>query len=146
MTRVKRIPFKEFSYIYHRVPRLCVDALIKTTDGIVLSKRDILPAKGWWHIPGGTVLLEETLEQAVKRVAKEELGVIVMVKNIAGVIEYFGKSNFGGHSVDIVHLAHITSGSLHGSKQGKEVKVFKVLPKHLVSEHKKFLETHPLNE
>ncbi|MBU0975306.1 NUDIX domain-containing protein, partial [Patescibacteria group bacterium] len=80
MSRVKRLPYKTFKYIYRKVPRLCVDVIVKTPRGIILTKRSIPPAKGWWHIPGGTILWGETVEQAVKRVAREEVGVEVKIK------------------------------------------------------------------
>lgn len=33
----KRLPLKEFKAIYAKVPRLCVDVVIKTADGILLT-------------------------------------------------------------------------------------------------------------
>lgn len=74
MTKPKRLPSKEFKYLYGKVPRLCVDVVIQSKDGVVLSKRDIPPAKGMWHIPGGTVLFGESLEKAAKESPKKKPG------------------------------------------------------------------------
>src|SRR6185295_8718349 len=68
---VKRLAKKEFDAIYSLVPRLTVEVVVQTDAGIVLTRRAIEPAKGKWHIPGGTVFKGETLRQAVKRVARE---------------------------------------------------------------------------
>ena len=77
---VKKLPYKTFKAIYSKVPRLCVEVVLLTQGGVILTKRSIPPEQGKWHIPGGTVLKNENLEQAVKRVALEELGVKITVK------------------------------------------------------------------
>ena len=56
--------------------------------GVVLSLRDIPPYEGAWHIPGGTVLFGEPLVQAVRRVARDEIGVEVEPGELLGYIEY----------------------------------------------------------
>src|SRR5947209_13089988 len=50
--------------------------------------RDIPPNEGAWHIPGGTVLFGEPVVEAVKRVARAELGLNVEVGELLGYIEY----------------------------------------------------------
>jgi ADP-ribose pyrophosphatase YjhB (NUDIX family) len=56
--------------------------------GVLLTRRDIPPNVGAWHIPGGTVLFGEPLVQTVKRVARDELGLEVTVGELLGYIEY----------------------------------------------------------
>ena len=53
-----------------RTPVLTVDAIIETEGGIILIKRKNLPSG--WAIPGGFVDYGESLEDAVRREAKEE--------------------------------------------------------------------------
>lgn len=137
----KKLPQEEFDSIYSRVPRVCVEVIIKTKNGIVLSKRDIPPYVGQWHIPGGTVRLGETLNQAVKRVAKEELGIVVKPTKFLGVIEYFGQ-NILGQPVGIAFLARFVSGKLRGSEQAEEVRFFKQIPQDTIPEQKIFLENY----
>jgi len=60
--------------------KLSVDAVVfgyESGGGLsaLLIQRDIAPFKGNWAIPGGLVLENETLEQAVARELKEETGV-----------------------------------------------------------------------
>ncbi len=138
MPKIKRLPYKTFKYIYARVPRLCVDVVIKTRQGVLLSRRDIPPAKGKWHIPGGTVLWGETLKQAAKRVAREELGISVKIKKIIGVLEYTSKSGFG-QSISVEYLVLITSGKISGSEQAKNINFFNTLPNNTIIEQKNFL-------
>ncbi len=44
---------KEFEYIYHKVPRLCIDLIIVKEKKILLTKRSIEPFINFWHFPGG---------------------------------------------------------------------------------------------
>jgi ADP-ribose pyrophosphatase YjhB (NUDIX family) len=83
------LPKAEFDSIYSRVPRLSVEVVIATPqEGVLLTRRDIPPNVGAWHIPGGTVLFGEPVVEAVKRVARDELGLEVEVGQLLGYIEY----------------------------------------------------------
>ena len=133
-----RLSDQVFRSIYSTVPRLCVDLIVMTKDGVVLSKRDIPPATGMWHFPGGTVYFRERLIDAVRRVGREELGVRLRVEKTLGAIEFSKQSGFG-HPISIVHLATIVSGTLQGSWQAREVKTYWKPPQHMIPEHRRFL-------
>lgn len=136
--KIKKLTSKEFRHIYSRVPRLCVEVVIKTNDGILLTKRNIKPLRGQWHIPGGTILMGETIKQAVKRVAKEELDIKIDIKKISGVIEYHIK-NYFSQPIGLIFLAKIISNNIKLDRQANDAKFFKVVPKNTVKEHKLFL-------
>ena len=140
-----KISKEEFDKIYSRVPRLCVDVIINTDKGVLLSKRNIPPSNGKWHIPGGTVYFDETLEQAAKRVAKEELGFDIDIIKILGVLEYPTKEEIFGRPVSIAFLARITSGVLKLDEQSTEIGFFKNLPENMVIDQKRFLENNLKN-
>lgn len=134
----QKLPFGQFKSIFAKVPRLCVDLVVKNNQGIVLTKREIKPAKGKWHLPGGGVLFGEPLEQAVQRVALEEIGVRVKAQKILGVMEFFGENDFG-HGVSVVYLVSPVSSQLRGGWQARELGFFKILPKPMVEEQEEFL-------
>lgn len=139
--KLKRLPFKQFKGIYSRVPRMCVDVIVETPKGIVLTLRDIEPWKGQWHIPGGTVIYTESVEHAVKRVAKEEIGINVAIQKLIGYTEYHSERKLRGwgHSICLEFLVKIQSGKLRGSRQGKKFGVFKKAPVNTIAEQKRFL-------
>jgi ADP-ribose pyrophosphatase YjhB (NUDIX family) len=83
------LPKPEFDYIFSRVARLCVEVVALRPEGeVLLSMRDIPPNVGAWHLPGGTVLFGEPVTEAVRRVARRELGAEVEVGELLGYIEY----------------------------------------------------------
>lgn len=139
----KKIPQKEFDYVYSKVPRACVDLIIKTEDGIVLSKRDINPSRGKWHLPGGTIFFGEKIINAIDRIAKKETGLKLKVEKILGIIEYSPPS-VHGYTIGIAYLVKPISGELRGSKEGKEIKFFKSIPENTVKEQVEFLKSSKL--
>lgn len=135
---------KEFKNIYSRVPRLCVDILIKTGQGIIMTLRDIEPYKDLWHIPGGTLYYGETIEKATKRVAKEELGVDVNVEGFAGYTEYPSEQKFRGWgwTIALQMLCAVKSDEFKLNRQASEIRFFKKfsdIPENTIEEHKKIL-------
>lgn len=142
MNKIKQ-PFttKQFIKIYEQVPRFCVEVIVQTKDGILLTKRNINPCKGYWHFPGGTVYLKETLNKAVKRVAKEELNLDVKVIKDIGWMEFIHNYKQKGqkHMVSIAFLVKVKDiNKLKLNRQGSEVmfcKLSKDIPKHTVKEH-----------
>ena len=139
----KWIPAEEFNAIYGRVPRLNVEVLIRTPEGVVLTKRSIEPCLGQWHIPGGTVYFGDTLVETVKRVAMEELGVEVEVGQQLGYIEYLNMhaAGYKGWAIGIAFEATIIGGQLTGSYQGEELRCFKEVPKNVIADQAELLRT-----
>ncbi len=141
----KRLPFEEFTSIYSKVPRLCVDLMVQKDSGILLIKREIQPSLGKWHFPGGTVLLGETLEDSIQRIAKEELNIEVEIEKLLGYMEFFKDrpGSFGneayGQTVSLGFLVKYKSGEVKGGFQGKEIRTFDKIPENMVEEHEAFL-------
>jgi ADP-ribose pyrophosphatase YjhB (NUDIX family) len=84
------LPQSEYEYeaIYAKVPRLTVEVVITSAQGVLLTRRDAGPCRGLWHIPGGTVRFGEPLTDAVRRVARQELDIAVTTDRLLGYIEY----------------------------------------------------------
>jgi ADP-ribose pyrophosphatase YjhB (NUDIX family) len=52
-----------------------VSAVVVGSKGILLIRRDKVPNKGLWCLPGGVVEVGETQEQSIEREVREEAGV-----------------------------------------------------------------------
>ncbi len=72
---------------YPERPLVGVGAVVIRDGKILLVKRANEPNRGKWSVPGGLVRTGETLEDALKREIREELGVDVQVKDIACVTD-----------------------------------------------------------
>jgi colanic acid biosynthesis protein WcaH len=83
------IPPDEWATIVANVPLVSVDLIVKHEGGVLLGLRENEPAKGEWFVPGGTVLKNERLSEAVQRVARAELGCEVDVLDELGAFEHF---------------------------------------------------------
>jgi ADP-ribose pyrophosphatase YjhB (NUDIX family) len=139
------LTYEEFKRIYSKVPRLCVDPVVRTKDGIVLALRK--GNYGWenqWHLPGGTLYYKETVEQGINRLMKEEIGAVVKPVKVLGYAEFPSeeKERGFGWSVSIIILCDFVSGNLKPDENAHEVKVFSKIPENTVKEHKDFLEKH----
>jgi colanic acid biosynthesis protein WcaH len=81
------IPLEQYKQILDVLPILCVDVVIRNSQGeYLLVKRRGEPLKGQWWVIGGRVLKGETLEQAVDRKAKTEVG--LTLRNVRAVGYY----------------------------------------------------------
>lgn len=133
--------YEQFKEIYAKVPRLSVDLVVLGSKGVLLTKRDTVPFKGFWHIPGGTVYHGESLEKAVMRVASDEIGVTVKVGNLLGYIEYRSvtKQTPFDQPVALVFKAEIVDGEPSPASQGEAIEYFKELPENCIPEQAAFL-------
>jgi colanic acid biosynthesis protein WcaH len=83
------IPPEAWKTVVDSVPLVSVDLIIKYEGGVLLGLRENEPAKGEWFVPGGTVLKNERLTEAVHRVAEMEVGCDVEIQEQLGVFEHF---------------------------------------------------------
>lgn len=132
---------KEYNFIYSRVPRLCVDLVIKDSRGVLLTWRKIEPAKNTWHVPGGRVFLGETLRKAATRIAKSELGIKIKPVRLLGFMEFPWEKQDGKlrHTVSAVFLAKPVTNNFRLDSQAGKLKFFKKNPGKVYSRHLQFL-------
>jgi ADP-ribose pyrophosphatase YjhB (NUDIX family) len=138
------LPREEFDRIFSRVPRLTVELVIASSNrGALMALRDFGPCKGLWHLPGGTVRFGEPLVEAVKRVARDELGVTVSVGEMLGYIEYPSHYNNGLDSpVGLAFLADVVGDMPDERDLRSGCAWFSVLPDNMHEEQRKFLARH----
>jgi len=102
----------EFVEIVKLAPLVSVDLIVKDRrNRVLLGLRKNQPAKGSWFVPGGRVMKDERIADALVRIAKDELGIKAVAENakFLGVFEHLYKKNFAcrkGFGTHYVVLAY----------------------------------------
>jgi len=130
------IPEKIYKQIMDLMPILCVDAVIKNTNGqYLLVKRKNKPLKGEWWLVGGRVNKGETIEDAISRKVMEELSLDINKSIPIGYYEDFYKENYfdldsGAHMISIIFMININDDhTIKLDDQSVAWKFSKELPK-----------------
>ncbi len=105
-----------FSNIIKNVPLISIDLIVKNKKGqFLLGKRRNEPAKNYWFVPGGRIYKNETLDDAFKRIVKDELSIEYFRQDAKfnGVYEHFYNNNvfndsFGTHYIALAHQMDIS--------------------------------------
>ena len=136
---------EEYWSIYRKVPRLTVEIVITSGEGIYLTLRRIEPCKGLWHLPGGTVRFGERLIEAVRRIARRELGIEVEYAEMKGYIEYPSHYLCGlDCPVGIAFVVKSYAGTIAPNEEASQGGWFTKLPENMHEEQKDFLRTSGL--
>lgn len=141
MSRKQPFPIEEFKSIYSRVPRICVDLIIKNEQGVLLTLRQANGWEGQWHLPGGTIYIGETVQDAIDRVAEEELGIKLKVEKLLNFMEYLSekKERGYGQSISLAFLCTPLSSDIKIDNQVGKYGFFKTLPDKTIEEQARFL-------
>lgn len=119
-------------------PKVVVDVVIPSEDGVVLIRRGTDPYKGTWALPGGFVEVGETVENAAVREAKEETNLDVELESLVGVYSEPDRDP-RGHNVSVTFLARITGGDPEAATDADEVAVLDPSSVELAFDHRKIL-------
>ncbi len=101
-----------FSTVVASTPLFAIDLLIVNEQKeLLLGKRLNAPAKGFWFVPGGRVLKNETLECTFQRLTLSELGIDIKFSeaDLLGLYEHFYQDSvFGNHiGTHYINAAHV---------------------------------------
>jgi colanic acid biosynthesis protein WcaH len=141
------IPKEQYRKIIEKMPICCVDLVVTHKGKALLILREDEPAKGEWSIPGGRVFKSEALEDAVKRKAKEELGINVTIKKMIGVYQtMYEQSAFGcsTHTINIAFVVETKENTIKSDGSWKEYKWVTTAKENIHDYAKKLLEDSEL--
>ena len=124
----EHVPDDVWRQIVEHSPLVSVDLVVEHGNGVLLGKRKNEPAKGEWFIPGGVVRKGESLQEAVQRVAREEIGCGVSIRTRLGVYEHFyDVSEYGDvskHYVPVAFVVEPEDDSVEADSQHSSLEVF----------------------
>jgi len=105
-----------------RQPRVGVGAVVVHAGKVVLIRRGKAPLRGRWVVPGGTVELGETLEQALVREVLEETGLLVRPGELITVFDRIQRQDGKvlHHYVIVDFLCEYVSGSLRAASDAAD--------------------------
>ena len=115
------LPAELFANVVAHAPLVAIDLIVTDPQGaVLLGLRNNPPAQGFWFVPGGRILKNETIDAAFRRIAENELGCVMPIaqSRLVGVFEHFYDVNFAG----------VAGASTH----------YIVLAYHLQTEHRLF--------
>ena len=97
-----------FKTVVNSTPLISIDLLIKKDNKVLLGKRINKPAQGYLFSIGGRVYKNETVNYAMRRIAKDELNIeLKLTPRFIGVFEHFyDDSIYHGLSTHYVNLAY----------------------------------------
>jgi 8-oxo-dGTP diphosphatase len=120
-------------------PKLMVDVVIPSEEGVVLIRRGREPFRGQWALPGGFVEVGETVEEAATREAAEETGLAVEIARLVGVYSD-PERDPRGHNVSVAFLARVLSGELSAATDAAEVSLLDPGSVELAFDHRKIID------
>ena len=120
-------PARTFNGAYPKCPQVAVGAIVFKEDKVLLVLRGKPPAENLWSIPGGSVELGETLQEATEREIREEAGITIRAREPVytfDVLERDNKGNVRFHYVIVDLAADYISGELRPGDDAVDVRWF----------------------
>jgi 8-oxo-dGTP diphosphatase len=110
---------------YPDAPQVAVGAIVVRDGRVLLVRRGHPPSEGLWAIPGGSVELGETLQEAAEREIMEETGLTiragepvhtfdVILRDAAGRVQF--------HYVIVDLLADYVRGEVHSGDDARDAR------------------------
>jgi len=113
---------------------------------ILLIKRNTIPFKGYWALPGGRMDPGEAIEQTIVREVKEETGLdVTIIRKMGEYVEIGVKDNVEYEYYPTCFLVKPEGGEI--KKQDSEIQEIKIfnlseLPKPLAFEHEQMIKDY----
>lgn len=133
LAKIRKAPEKEYNNFRKYFAFSCVDLIILDCQSVLLTRRTRNPYKGYWHLPGSMIHKTETMRDAVKRSAKEELNLRVKIKKFVGVYESLNPFR---HDVSHGFIVSVVGGKIETDFRSSDIKFFHRLPRKLLPHHR----------
>lgn len=97
-----------FTTVIKSTPLVSIDLVVKNKHGqALLGQRLNKPAKGFWFVPGGRILKDESMADAFKRLTLDELGQAFTIEQaeLLGPFDHFYNDNVFGDEFSTHYVA-----------------------------------------
>jgi len=117
------------------------DVIAVKDNKILLIKRNIDPAKGYWSLPAGYVDWDETTEEGAARELKEETGYDASNIKLVGVYSDPKRDEDGRQNVSILYSAEVSGEMNKDEKEVSEINWFDInnLPEKIAFDHRQMI-------
>lgn len=106
-----------FLTVVASTPFVSIDLVVRNeNEQVLLGYRRNRPAQDCWFVPGGRIRKNERTQDALARIAQNELGIAAANGTLLGVFDHFYDDNFygepgiGTHYVVCAYQFHVDSG------------------------------------
>lgn len=110
-----------------KAPQVAVGAIVVKDEKILLVKRNKAPHKDLWAIPGGSVELGETLQEAAEREVLEEIGLNIKAKEPVHTFDLIERDDRGAvrfHYVIVDLSAEYIKGEIRPADDALDARWF----------------------
>ncbi|KIM09171.1 MAG: GDP-mannose mannosyl hydrolase [Sulfurovum sp. PC08-66] len=113
------ISIDKFACVLENAPLVSIDFIVEYDGRYLLGRRNNAPAKGYWFTLGGRIFKNESIKQAIMRLAHKELGLDVSNCNISflGVFEHFYNESFVGEEISTHYVVLAYKLSIHQTEE-----------------------------
>jgi colanic acid biosynthesis protein WcaH len=120
-----------FKTIIDSMPLISIDILLKKDNKILLGRRVNKPAQGYFFSTGGRINKNETIDNAMNRIVKNELNIeLKSIPKFIGVFEHFYDDsiykNVSTHFVNIAYEYEVKEISDLPTEQHSEYQWFSI--------------------
>lgn len=115
-----RLVCRGCGHILYINPKVVAAVIPEWGDRFLLLRRAIEPRYGTWTFPGGFVEIDETVEAAAVREAREEVGLEVRLRTLVGV--YSRPAPAGPGVVVVVYRGEVTSERICMGREALEAR------------------------
>lgn len=93
------LPLDIFKTVIASTPLISIDLIVRNNKRqVLLGLRVNRPAQGYWFVPGGRILKDESCEQAFQRLIHMELGLDNLGSKFNGIYQHFYPDNFSNEA------------------------------------------------
>ncbi|MBP0596693.1 GDP-mannose mannosyl hydrolase [Herbaspirillum sp. LeCh32-8] len=93
------LPPDDFALVVDSTPLVSIDLIIRNAGGdVLLGHRRNRPAQDFWFVPGGRIRKNEALKDAIRRIARVELGIAPQDWELLGAFDHIYDDNALGRA------------------------------------------------